>query len=128
VCLFDPDQADKEDPSKRVFVLPGSTYPEADIFDWVLETLDTAAARLTVSMQLPPDAQERVKEVVRSRALTNRDRHVIYEQIGEDLDFTAGAVVASAFLAVWAQMYPEKVEALIAPFADLVPPRPTPTA
>jgi hypothetical protein len=72
-------------------------------------------------MQLPTSAQERVKQVVRDRALTNRDRHTVFEQIGEDLDFTAGMVVASAFLAVWAQERPYEVTALVANFEDLAP-------
>jgi hypothetical protein len=66
-------------------------------------------------------AQERVKKVVRERARTNRDRHVIFEQIGEDLDFTAGMIVASAFLAIWAQERPEEVAALVSNFSNLVP-------
>jgi hypothetical protein len=74
-------------------------------------------------MQLPTSSQERVKQVVRDRALTNRDRHTVFEQIGEDLDFTAGLVVASAFLAIWAQERPEEVKALISNFNNLAPTR-----
>ncbi|HEX6419122.1 MAG TPA: AAA family ATPase [Acidimicrobiales bacterium] len=121
VCLVDGDRQDLVDLEQRIFALPGDEAPEAHVFNRVLARLDTIAARLTVSMQLPSSAQERVKKVVRQRALTNRDRHVIYEQIGDDLDFTAGYVVASAFLAVWAQEYPEEIEAMIGPFLSLLP-------
>ena len=93
------------------------------MFEQVLAKLDIQAARLTVSMQLPPERQEQVKKVVRARAQTNRDRHVIFEQIGEDLDFTAGAIVAQAFLAIWAQSYPEEVSALVAAWKDMLPAR-----
>jgi len=64
-----------------------------------------------------------VKRVVQDRALTNRDRHVIFQQIGEDLDFTAELIVASAFLAIWAQEFPEEVEDLVRNFRDLIPVR-----
>ncbi len=121
VCLVDADQAAKADADHRIFVLPGYSDPEAHVFDVVHGRLEKVAARLTVSMQLPSSAQERVKEVVRERARTNRDRHVVFEQIGEDLDFTAGMVVASAFLAIWAQESAEEIDALIANFKDLVP-------
>ena len=71
-------------------------------------------------MQLPASQQERVKEVVKNRALTNRDRRMIFEQIGEDLDFTAGAIVAQAFLAIWAQAYPDDVTGVVEGFASLL--------
>jgi hypothetical protein len=125
VCVVDGDQTSLANPANRVFALPGDTYPEAYVFARVLQALDKVAARLTVSMQLPPEMQERVKEVVQNRATVNRDRHVIFEQIGEDLDFTAGFVVAGAFLAVWAQEYPEDVKAIVDQFVDLVPRRPS---
>ena len=91
------------------------------MFDVVHDRIDHVAARLAVSMQLPTSAQERVKHVVRERALTNRDRHTVFEQIGEDLDFTAGMIVAGAFLAVWAQERPNEVEVLVHHPGDLVP-------
>lgn len=121
VCLVDGDQVDSVDPVKRVYALPGSGSPESHVFDTVLERIDHLAARLAVSMQLPTSAQERVKQVVKERALTNRDRHVVFQQIGEDLDFTAGAIVASAFTALWAQEKPEEVRALVDNFQDLLP-------
>ncbi|MFD6911395.1 ATP-dependent endonuclease [Streptomyces virginiae] len=123
VCLVDGDQAGKADPKRRIFTLPGDGDPEAHVFDAVLERLEHVAARLTVSMQLPTSAQERVKQVVHDRALTNRDRHVIFEQIGEDLDFTAAMVVSNAFLAIWAQERPDEVAALVQNFEDLIPKR-----
>jgi hypothetical protein len=121
VCLVDGDRRDLVNLNASVFALPGNRSPEAHVFDRVLERLDSAAARLTVSMQLPSSLQDRVRAVVRERALTNRDRHIIYKQIGDDLDFTAGIIVSSAFLAVWAQEYPEEVAGLIDQFAGVVP-------
>ncbi|WP_433261577.1 AAA family ATPase [Actinosynnema sp. CS-041913] len=121
VCLLDGDQSAKADTANRVFILPGDSDPEAHVFDVALDRLDHVAARLTVSMQLPPSEQEHVKQVVRDRALTNRDRHVIFEQIGEDLGFIAGMVVASAFLAIWAQERPEEVRDMVAKFIDIIP-------
>jgi hypothetical protein len=56
-----------------------------------------------------------------ARLLTNYDVHVIWEQIGEDLDFTAGRTVAAAFLAIWAQEFPEEVTTLVDQFRELLP-------
>ena len=104
-----------------MFSLPGDRPPEAYIFDKVIERLDEVAARLTVSMQLPSSEQERVKRVVREKGLTNSDRHIIYEQIGEALDFTSGYIVSGAFLAVWAQEYPKEVEDFALAFGSELP-------
>ena len=121
VCILDGDQSALTDPDNRVFSLPGTTSPEAHVFDAVVQKLDRVAARLALSIQFPTDAQERVKRVVREKALTNRDRHVIFEQIGEELDFTAGMIVSNAFLAIWAQEYPDEVNQLVENFKELAP-------
>lgn len=119
IAILDGDQGSHI--STTVLTLPGVSDPETHVFDAVFSRLETVAARLAVSLQLPPSSQERVKERVTSRALTNHDRHTIFEQIGEDLDFTSGHVVASAFLAMWAQEYPEEVTTLVDGFRDRLP-------
>jgi hypothetical protein len=121
--VLDGDQRDKTDPERRIFALPGEQPPEAHVFQRVADKLGTEVARLALSMQLPSSAQDRVADVVRNRGLTNRDRHVIFQQIGDDLDFTAEAIVAQAFLAIWAQAYPEEVAELVEQFAEFAPMR-----
>ena len=123
ICLLDGDQRDKVDEDDRIFALPGDQYPEAHVFQSVFDQIDAQAARLTVSLQLPSDSQERVKDAVRACALTNRDRHLIFGQIGDVLDFTSAETVENAFLAIWAQTKPDEVEALLAGFVDEVPHR-----
>ncbi|MFE9427638.1 AAA family ATPase [Kitasatospora sp. NPDC006697] len=123
VCLLDGDQADKTDATNGIYALPGTAEPEAHIFDSICEKLDTVAAKLTLSMQLPLNQQDRVARVVRERALTNTDRHVIWTQIGADLDFTSAHTVATAFLTIWAQEYPHEVEAMVDQLGDALPKR-----
>ncbi len=123
VCVLDGDQAPYFNRDKHVYGLPGTSDPEEHVFARVLDRIDHVSAKLTVSMQLPSSQQERVKDVVRQRALTNRDKQVIWEQIGEDLDFTAGFTVANAFLAVWAQEYTEEVHETVNQFDSLLPKR-----
>lgn len=121
VCIVDGDMRTRVDEGARIHALPGDAMPEAHVFDFVVEQIDRLAARLSVSMQLPASAQERVKQVVRDRSYTNRDRHVIFEQIGEDLDFTSALTVSNAFLAIWAQEAPEERSALLDPIAAWIP-------
>ena len=81
------------------------------------------AGRLTLALQLNLHEQERVKRVVRERYMTNWDRHIIWEQIGADLDFTAGLTVKNAFLAIWTQEFPEEVTSLAQDIGALLPHR-----
>jgi len=121
VCLVDGDRRVDVNPDAKVFALPGDQAPEAHVFQGVTQVLDQEAARLAVSMQLPTDAQDRVKGVVRDLSLTNRDIHLIYSQIGDALDFTAEETVQTAFLSIWAQNFPEEVEELLSGFRDELP-------
>ena len=123
VCLLDGDQAEYANSDHRIYNLPGTSSPEAHVLNQVSERLDELAAKLTIALLLPIEQQERVKRVVRQRALTNWDRHVIWEQIGEDLDFTSGHTVASAFLAIWAHSYPGEVSRIVDALGDLLPRR-----
>jgi len=121
VCLLDGDKEGSANPDNRVYLLPGDAHPETHVLNRVMARIDTLAARLTVSLQLPPAQQENVKSKIKQRCLTNRDVHVIWEQIGEDLDFTASYTVRTAFLSIWAQEYPEDVCELLDPFQELIP-------
>jgi predicted ATPase len=118
ICILDGDQA--ADHGDGVFTLPGDTYPENYVFDFVLSNLDQLAAKLTVMLGLRIEQQEWVKEVVQRRSLTNIDRHLIFEQVGEDLGFLAGLVVKNAFLTLWAQNS-EDTQSMLTPFLSRLP-------
>lgn len=119
--FVDGDKSDKVDASARIYALPGAGDPEAHIFDVVLSDLDGQAAKSTAALNLPLDQQERVKSVVREIGLTNRDRHIVFRQIGESLDLTAELVVANAFIGLWAQLRPQEIRDLLDPLRELLP-------
>lgn len=121
ICVLDGDKAEAGSAEASIYLLPGAGHPEQHVFDQVFSRLDVVAAKLTVSMQLPSSKQEHVKEVIETRRLTNHDIHVIWEQIGEDLDFTAGQTVATAFLSIWAQEFPEEVSKFVDQFRSKLP-------
>lgn len=123
ICVLDGDQAEQANPDKGIFTLPGASLPEAHVLERVLDCLDEEAGRLAFALHLDLHDQERVKKVVKERALTNWDRHMIWEQIGGDLDFASGHIVKSAFLATWARKFPEEVKALVEAIGDKLPRR-----
>lgn len=125
ICFVDGDRPDLVKPAENVLALPGQSDPESHVFEVVRGALDSEAGRLTVALQLPTSEQGRVREVVERRGLTNHDRHVVFQQIGDDLDFTAELMVQQAFLTIWAQQRPDEVAAIARPVQDLLTPGPS---
>jgi AAA domain, putative AbiEii toxin, Type IV TA system len=121
IAFLDGDRSEKADPGTHVYAFPGTGDPEAHVFDAVVSDLDSVAAKLTAALNLPTSEQERVKKVVRERAITNLDRHIIFRQIGDDLDLTAELVVANAFIGLWAQLREDEVRDLLDPIQDQLP-------
>ncbi|MEV0199090.1 AAA family ATPase [Nonomuraea sp. NPDC050691] len=110
ICILDGDQHDRADAGKGIFAFPGDTAPEVHVISRILDVLDAEASRLALSLQLPTSMQDRVKQVIRKINATIRDRHLFFQQVGDELDYTAAQVVQDAFLAIWAQRFPEEVE------------------
>lgn len=121
VAILDGDMRDLVDPQKAVIAFPGDGDPEAHVAQAVFGKLDSLAAKLAVGLGLPSSYQERVKTVVKNRMTTNHDSHTVFEQIGEDLDFTAGLTVERTFLSLWAESHPEEVRQLFEPVAHMMP-------
>ncbi len=140
VCLLDGDKR-AEDGYKPMLVTldtigenqkvgndiiyaPGETDPEAVVFEQVLQNLDTIGnlvGKLTLAMQLDTPMQSRVRASIEERSRTNRDRHLIYGQIGEDLDFLSESLVQRAFVTTWAYAFPAEVDAIWSPCHNLIP-------
>lgn len=103
---------------------PGSSHPEAAIFGDVADNLESGKnllGKLTQRLTLDTEQQARVRESIFDRRNTNRDPHVIFAQIGEDLDFLPEATVARAFVSIWADAFPERVDDMWSASIGLLP-------
>lgn len=113
--IVDPDADPSGTPTtKRSDILygPGSGHPEAAVFEDIYENLDTIGTllgKLTLALQLDTPMQARVRNSMEERRRTNRDIHMIFGQIGEDLDFLSESLVQRAFLTTWAHAFPDQV-------------------
>jgi predicted ATPase len=102
----------------------GETSPEEAVIQQVYDNLDIVPnllGKLTLAMQLDTPMQGRVRSSIEERIKTNRDRHVIFAQIGEDLDFLSEALVQRAFITTWAYAFPGEVDAIWDGCRDLIP-------
>ncbi|WP_312032672.1 ATP-dependent nuclease [Nocardia coubleae] len=113
LCFLDGDQGELADEDKQIHLLPGNSDPERTVLDDICSNLDELAAKLTLSLRLPLDRQQQVVSVIRTRRTTNRDVHLIFQQIGEDLGFLSAHDVAHAFLALWANEFPEPTKMIV---------------
>ncbi|WP_082485807.1 ATP-dependent nuclease [Acidovorax sp. Leaf84] len=120
VCLIDGDSKQNDDPKKLIFRLPGD-MPETHIYDSVVATLDKSSGELAVAMLRPFEEEGRVRTVIESVGNTNRDAHVLFSQIGRQLNLTPEQRVKDAFLSIWARYYSGEVADIFAQFLALLP-------
>ena len=100
LCIIDGDSAQLEDALNGVIRLPG-TQPERTVFEEIHNRLAEDIAILTVSCQRAPEAQELVLRSIEEVSRTNRDPHLLFNQLGIKIGFVPEVIVRGAFLALW---------------------------
>lgn len=100
LCIIDGDSSQAENIALGIYRLPGG-QPELSVFESVKKNIDENIAILTVSCQRAPEAQTSVKNAIEEIANTNRDPHLIFNQIGIQIGFVAESIIRGAFLALW---------------------------
>lgn len=111
ICIIDGDSSQIEDIENGVMRLPGR-QPELSVFQDVKKLLPGDIAILTVSCQRSPESQESVQRVIDEIEKTNRDPHLIFNQIGIKIGFVAEAIVMGAFLSLWIRSNQEYCDSL----------------
>jgi hypothetical protein len=100
LCILDGNSTKAEDLDCGVIKLPGGA-PESEVFSYVHDNIDTLSMRLAVALHLNPQKERHVKNVVDNIAITNRDPHVLFSQIGRDAGLIPENIVCSAFISLW---------------------------
>lgn len=100
ICVIDGDSQQEENQEDGIFRIPGA-QPEAHVFNDVYANIGMNIALLTVSLQLPPIKQDFVSRVISQVSSTNRDPHIIFNQIGIQLGFVPEEIVKGAFVNLW---------------------------
>lgn len=121
MAILDGDVPQEVCHADSIVALPGESDPELHVALAVASRMDSVAAKLAIAIGLPITEQDRVRDVVRERLRTNHDPHTLFDQIGADLDYTAGRAVEHAFLSQWAEEFPEEVSAIFAPVRKYLP-------
>lgn len=106
LCIIDGDSRQCADAQAGIIRLPGEN-PELEVFDGIHQRLDNDLAVLTVSCQRGPEAQQEVRDSIEEVIRTNRDPHLIFNQLGIKIGFVPEAIVRGAFLSLWVRNNPE---------------------
>jgi len=124
LCIIDGDSQQREDAAVGILRLPGA-QPELAVFEAVRGRLDQDLAILTVSCQRAPEAQDLVLRSIEEVARTNRDPHLLFNQVGIKIGFVPEAIVRGAFFALWVRSNAEFCTALAARARALVETHPS---
>jgi hypothetical protein len=100
LCIIDGDSRQEENTGSGILRLPGS-QPELTVFENAQSRLDTDLAILTVSCQRAPEAQQLVRRSMDEVIRTNRDPHLLFNQLGIKIGFVPEEIVRGAFLSLW---------------------------
>jgi len=112
LCVLDGDSRQRDDIDLGIFRLPGQ-QPEQQVFSDIFDNLSNNVALLTVSLHLDPTKQDFVRQILERLASTNRDPHVIFNQIGIELGFVPESIVKGAFLSLWIRSKTPELNPLI---------------
>jgi len=108
VCVVDGDSAVKSDEANGITRLPGAA-PETCVFNHVRKHINALGMRLAVGMHLAPEKEADVKRVVEDVSNTNRDPHLLFNQVGQKSGMVSESVTRSAFIALWNADHPVEV-------------------
>ena len=100
LCVIDGDSEQSDSNEGGILRLPG-LQPELTVYEDILTRLDDEIALLTVSCQRAPDSQATVKQSVQEVVKTNRDPHLLFNQVGIKIGFVSEDIVRGAFLSLW---------------------------
>jgi hypothetical protein len=100
MCVIDGDSEQVDNIENGIIRLPGR-QPELTVFQSVKERLVTDLAILTVSCQRAPETQNEVARAIEEVSRTNRDPHLLFNQLGMKIGFVPEAIIRGAFLSLW---------------------------
>jgi len=123
LCVIDGDSAQTESQEGGIIRLPGQ-QPELAVYEDILARLDDDIALLTVSCQRSPESQSMVKESVQEVIRTNRDPHLLFNQVGIKIGFVSENVVRGAFLSLWIRHNRVFCESIAQTVTELLSPQP----
>src|SRR5699024_777345 len=96
--------------------------PELHVYEVIRDQINTVAAKLSVALGLTTSGQERVRHLVPEILMRNQDPHLLFRELGDELEFMSAIQVRQGFLSLWAELRPDEVDELCIPVQEKVEP------
>ncbi|WP_156361382.1 ATP-dependent nuclease [Sphingomonas sp. Leaf67] len=116
-CVLDGDSRQIDDPAQSVFRLPGDA-PESFVFDECINQWSIIGGKLSVALLQKFEDSDKILAICREVRTTNKDRHLLFAQLGEKLGLVPESTVALAFTTLWAQNNESSVKSLVDQIID----------
>jgi hypothetical protein len=100
IAILDGNSEKVANEEEGVIKLPGGV-PEDEVFNYVRGEIGNLSMRLAVGLHLSPEKDSLVRQRVEDISRSNRDPHLLFNQIGQSLGFIPVNIVTSAFISLW---------------------------
>lgn len=120
ICFIDGDSKQNDNKEDYVYRLPGEA-PEMYVFDEVVDIIDDCAGILAVRFMREYKDSTEVKNSILKISRENRDHHLIFSQIGENVGFIDEKTIVSAFLSTWCEKYKDTVSEILGKISEFLP-------
>jgi putative AbiEii toxin of type IV toxin-antitoxin system len=108
LCILDGDSSKNESIADGVLKLPGAK-PENVIFNYVRLNISDLSMKMAVALHVSPEKEATVRSAIEEVSRTNRDAHLLFNQVGQRTGFTPESIVSSAFITQWIDGNKEEV-------------------
>jgi hypothetical protein len=99
-CVLDGDSQKPENLAEGIIKLPGQN-PEAEVFNYVRNNIETLSMQLAAGLHQSPAREGAVRDAVEDVAMSNRDSHLLFHQVGVRAGLVPENIVSSAFIGLW---------------------------
>lgn len=120
ICFIDGDSSQIDDPNNMIYRLPGE-YPEATVYDQVLEKIDLISGELAIALLKPYEFESQLKGIMESVRNTTRDYHLLFAQLGKKIGFVPEVRVKEAFLTIWCRLNSKYILEVESQLKDILP-------
>ncbi len=100
LCIVDGDSSKNEFIDQGVIKLPGAK-PENVVFNYVRNNIADLSMKMAVALHVSPEKEAAVRATIEDISRTNRDAHLLFNQVGQKTGFTPESIVSSAFITQW---------------------------
>jgi hypothetical protein len=84
-----------------VWLWTAGDAPEAEVFNFVRGEISELSMQLAVALHLSTEKDGWVRKIVEDISMSNRDPHLLFNQVGQKAGLIPSNIVSSAFIGLW---------------------------